>query len=176
MKRVFTMLLVMIITLSALPAEAACTTPGCVKRAALTAMDEAGSDVCLVIKPGKDGKSTGYMMYRYGKSAKCDRSGQVIVGRNEHIDKSRHYFFMRNREIEKKIERCGNFRWRYTSVIDCIEEPECIKVHSYIEYKKNGTWKTCKGVSKNTDGISMCKEFAHYLWSFADPGCPVVFM
>jgi hypothetical protein len=66
------------------------------------------------------------------------------------------------------------YRQRYTSNIICAEGAAFdIFVHSYVEYKQSNTWKVCKGASKNTDGLAMCKEFAEYLWSCADPGCPV---
>jgi len=162
-----------------MPAQAACTTPDCVKKAAEKAMNESGTDIAFVIKVGTDGKGTGYFMYRKNGKVHCDRSGQVIVGKNTKTKKCYHYYFHRNRDAEKKVESWTRgkvqYRWRYTSLIECSEEPG-FKVHSYIEYKNPGkAWATCKGVSKNTDGVSMCKEFAHYLWSMADNDCPVVF-
>ena len=162
-----------------MPAQAACTTPDCVKKAAEKAMNESGTDIAFVIKVGTDGKGTGYFMYRKNGKVHCDRSGQVIVGKNTKTKKCYHYYFHRNRDAEKKVESWTRgkvqYRWRYTSLIECSEEPG-FKVHSYIEYKNpSKAWQTCKGVSKNTDGVSMCKEFAHYLWSVADDDCPVVF-
>ena len=69
------------------------------------------------------------------------------------------------------------YRERYTSSIICAEGGAFdVFVHSYVEYKQGGAWKTCKGASKNTDGMAMCKEFSRYLWSCADPGCPVAIM
>ena len=173
-KKFLCMLLVMT-ALFSIPAEAACSTPACVKKAALAAMDEAGMDVAFVIKVDKTGKGTGYMMYRDGGKVKCDRSGQVILGKNTKVCKKYHYSFNRNRDAEKKLQTFDGYRWRYTSCIECTEEPGFM-VHSYIEYRQNGTWKTCKGTSKNTEGMAICKEFARYLWSMADPDCPVVFM
>ena len=179
MKKFTALLLALIIITSVIQAEAACTTPGCVKRAAQAAMDETGANVAFVVKIGTDGKGTGYMMYRAKGKVHCDRSGQIILGRNTKICKKYHYYFHRNRDAEKKVESWAKgkvqYRWRYTSLIECSEEPG-FKVHSYIEYKNPGkAWQTCKGTSKNTDGVSMCKEFAHYLWSMADDDCPVVF-
>ena len=172
------MMMVLIMAM-VMPAQAACTTPDCVKKAAEKAMNESGTDIAFVIKVGTDGKGTGYFMYRKNGKVHCDRSGQVIVGKNTKTKKCYHYYFHRNRDAEKKVESWAKgkvqYRWRYTSLIECSEEPG-FKVHSYIEYKNPGkAWQTCKGVSKNTDGVSMCKEFAHYLWSVADDDCPVVF-
>lgn len=183
-KRKAAALLVAVMILAAvLPAstQAACSTPGCVKEAAQTAMNETGEDTCFVVKTGKDGKGTGYFMYRQNGKVHCDRSGAVILGKNERIKKGYHYYFYRNREAEKKVETWKKngtcFRQRYTSYIECAEDADFgIQVHSYVEYKQAGSWKTCKGASKNTDGLGMCKEFARYLWSMADPDCPVVFM
>ena len=169
------MCLLLVVCLFSIPAEAACTTPGCVKRAAQAAMDETGANVAFVVKIGTDGKGTGYMMYRAKGKVHCDRSGQVILGRNTKINKTYHYSFYRNRDAEKKLQTFDGYRWRFTSYIECAED-DGFMVHSYIEYRQNGTWKTCKGVSKNTTGLAMCKEFARYLWSMADPDCPVVFM
>lgn len=177
MKKTIALLMALIIMAMALPAQAACSTPGCVKKAASEAMDESGMDVCLVVKlnSGCNGKGTAYMMYRDKGKVHCDRSGAVIVGKNTKICKKYHYYFHRNRDVEKKLQTFGNHRWRYTSFIECAERPG-FTVHSYIEYRQNGAWKTCKGAGKNVDGLAMCKEFAHYLWSMADDDCPVVFM
>lgn len=183
MKKAITILaIIAIIAAGIIPAydtEAACAATDRVKEAAMAAMNEAGADVCFVIEAGKDGRGTGYMMYKSGKRAKCDRTGAVIIGRNEHIKKCYHYSFYRNLDNEKKVttwkQDGTTYRWRYTSRIECAEEPG-LTVHSYTEYKHGGTWKTCKGVSKNRDGVSMCKEFARYLWSMADPDCPVIFL
>lgn len=182
-RKVVAILMAVMILAAVLPAytEAACSTPGCVKKAAQTAMNESGEDVCFVVKTGKDGKGTAYMMMRVKGKIKCDRSGAVILGKNEHIVKGYHYYFYRNRMSEKKIMNWKKngicFRQRYTSYIECAEGAAFgVMVHSYVEYKQNGSWKTCKGVSKNKDGLAMCQEFARYLWSCADPDCPVVFL
>lgn len=182
-KKIMALLLALIIMVSVLPAQAACTTPACVKKAAEKAMNESGIDVAFIVKldKGCTGKGTAYMMYRDGSKVHCDRSGQVIVGRNTPIKKFYHYSFYRNPLSEKKVMSWKangiQYRQRYTSNIECAEAA-CfnIFVHSYVEYKQNGSWQTCKGLSKNTDGMSMCKEFARYLWSCADPDCPVVFL
>ena len=168
------MALIIMATLT-VPASAACQTPGCVKKAAQAAMDESGTDVAFVVKIGTDGKGTGYMMYRSGGKVKCDRSGVVILGRNTKINKMYHYSFYRNRDAEKKLQTFDGYRWRYTSYVECAED-DGFTIHSYIEYRQGKSWKTCKGTSKNTEGMAMCKEFARYLWSMADPDCPVVFM
>ncbi len=182
-RKVIALLMAVMILAAVLPAstQAACSTPGCVKKAAQTAMNETGEDTCFVVKTGKDGKGTGYFMYRQGGKVHCDRSGAVILGKNERIKKGYHYSFYRNRAAEKKIMTWKvsgvSFRQRYTSYIECAEDADFgIQVHSYVEYKQGGSWKTCKGASKNTDGLGMCKEFARYLWSMADPDCPVVFV
>lgn len=182
-KKIMALLLVLIITGSVLPAQAACTTPACVKKAAEKAMNESGIDIAFIVKldKGCTGKGTAYMMYRDGSKVHCDRSGLVIVGRNTPIKKFYHYSFYRNQLSEKKVmswkQNGIQYRQRYTSNIECAEAA-CfnIFIHSYVEYKQNGSWQTCKGLSKNTDGMSMCKEFARYLWSCADPDCPVVFL
>ena len=176
MKKLTALLLVLMVVAShAMATYAACTAPACVKKAAEKAMNEIGIDVAFIVKVDKTGKGTGYMMYREKGKVHCDRSGQVILGKNTKICKRYHYYFHRNRDAEKKLQTFGNHRWRYTSFIECAERPG-FTVHSYIEYRQNGTWKTCKGVSKNTEGLSMCKEYAHYLWSMADSDCPVVFV
>lgn len=182
-KKIMALLLVLIIMVSVIPAQAATTAPACVKKAAEKAMNESGMDVAFIVKldKGCTGKGTGYMFYRAKGKAVCDRSGQVIVGRNTPVKKCYHYSFYRNQLSEKKVmswkQGKVQYRQRYTSNIECAEAA-CfnIFVHSYVEYKQNGSWHTCKGLSKNTDGMSMCKEFARYLWSCADPDCPVVFL
>jgi len=182
-KKIMALLLVLAIMAAVLPTQAACTAPGCVKKAAIQAMNESGMDVAFIVKldKGCTGKGTGYMFYRAKGKVVCDRSGQVIVGKNTPVKKCYRYSFYRNQLSEKKVmswkENGVQYRQRYTSNIECAEAA-CfnIFVHSYVEYKQNGSWQTCKGLSKNTDGMSMCKEFAHYLWSCADPDCPVVFL
>ena len=177
--------MLLVILCNTIPASAACQTPGCVKRAALTAMDESGMDICLVIKlnSGCNGKGTAYMMYKNSKGkVHCDRSGAVIVGKNEKVRKNYHYSAYRNRAAEKDLVSWKNgkiqYRERYISFIECAEGAAFnLMIHSYIEYKNPGAeWKICKGVSRNVDGVAMCKEFAHYLRSMLDPDTPVVFL
>lgn len=177
-------LVMMVMMLAVMPAQAACSTPNCVKKAAEKAMNESGMDIAFIIKlnKGNSGKGTAYFMYRKNGKVHCDRSGQVIIGKNEHVNKKYHYSFYRNRDAEKKVVdwKVGKvqYRWRYTSYIECAEGA-CfnLTMHSYIEYKSCGkAWQTCKGTTKNTDGVAACKEFCRYLWSMADPDCPVVFM
>ena len=185
MRKITALLLTLAIMASiSVPASAACQTPGCVKRAAQTAMDESGMDVCLVIKldSGCNGKGTAYMMYRTGRKVKCDRSGSVIVGKNERIRKKYHYFAYRNRSYETRVtvwnEGGTRYRYRWGIIFECAEDADHnLDAHSYIEYKVPGnTWATCKGASRNVDGVAMCKEFAHYLRSMLDPDCPVIFL
>ena len=167
-----------------MPTQATCSTPGCVKKAAQKAMDENDSDICLVVKldSGCNGKGTAYMMYRTAGRVKCDRSGAVIVGKNERIRKKYHYFAYRNRAYEEKVTSWNGdgirYRYRWNIIWECAEDADYnLDAHSYIEYKNPGAaWATCKGVSKNTDGVAMCKEFAHYLRSMLDPDCPVIFL
>lgn len=183
-KKLMALLLALIIMVSVLPAQAATTAPACVKTAAKTAMDKSGMDICFVVKIDRTGKGTGYMMYRKKGQIKCDRSGQVILGKNTlaRLNKNYHYSFYRNRLSEKKVmswkQGKVQYRQRYTSNIECAEGAAFnVFVHSYVEYKESGrAWKTCKGTSKNTDGLAMCQEFARYLWSCADPDSPVVFL
>ena len=180
-KRLTALVMVMMIMASVLPVSAACSTPGCVKKAAQQVMDREGTDICFVVKVGKNGKGTAYFMYRRNGKVHCDRSGQVILGKETKVKKCNHYYFNRNRDAEKKVESWKQngiqYRWRYTSFIECAEDADyAIKVHSYIEYKKCGEWKVCKGTSKNTKGLAGCKEFMHYLWSMADDDCPVAFI
>ena len=182
-KRIVTLLLVLAIMGSVIPAQAACSTPGCVKKAAQTAMVETGMGVCLVVKTDKTGKGTAYMMTMTKKgNAKCDRSGAVILGKNTKVKKGYTYFFLRNYYFEKNVttwkSKGVQYRWRYQMRIDCDQDADYgMTLHSYIEYKNPGkAWKTCKGASKNVDGIATCKEFANYLRSMADPDCPVVFI
>jgi hypothetical protein len=183
-KKIMALLLVLIITASVLPAQAATTAPACVKSAAKAAMDRSGMKICFVVKIGSTGKGTAYMMRLKNGKTVCDRSGAVILGKNTlyRLNKGYHYSFYRSRNIEKKLMtwKTGStrYRQRYTSNIECSEGASFnVFVHSYVEYKQSGrTWKVCKGLSKNTDGLAMCKEFARYLWSCADPDCPVVFL
>lgn len=175
-------LVVMVMVLAVMPTQAACSTPNCVKKAAEKAMSESGMDVALIIKTGKSGKGTAYMMVKKKGKVHCDRSSQVIIGKNEHIKKCYHYSFYRNRDAEKKVMNWTKgkvqYRERYTSYIECAEGAAFnLMFHSYIEYKNPGkAWQTCKGASKNVDGIAACKEFCRYLWSMADPDTPVVFL
>lgn len=185
MKKLIALLMALIIMATlTVPASAACQTPGCVKKAALTAMDDNDTDLCLVIKLEKGcyGKGMAYMMYRKNGKAHCDRSGQIIVGKNSKVRKNFHYFVNRNRNFEKDVtswKKSGiQYRYRWNTIIECAEDSDFnLMIHSYIEYKNpRASWATCKGVSKNKDGIAMCKEFAHYLRSMLDPDTPVVFL
>lgn len=184
MKKAITILMVIMILAAVLPArtEAAATAPADVKTKAAAVMRETGSDVAFIIKLGADRKGTAYMFYKNPKGKViCDRSGAVILGKNTPYNKSYHYSFYRNRASEFEIMKWKKggtqYRERYTSNIICAEGGAFdIFIHSYVEYKQGGAWKTCKGASKNTDGMAMCKDFARYLWSCADPGCPVVIM
>lgn len=169
----FLCMLLIVMALAYIPAEAA-TVPADVKAAAK------GTAQCFVIKVGKDGRGTGYMM-RKTKAGKyvCDRSGAVILGKDQAVYRSGHYSFYRNRNIEKRVMTWTKddvkYRQRYTSFIECAEGAAFdIMVHSYVEYKQDGVWKTGKGPSKNRNGLAMCRTFAEYLWSCADPGCKVV--
>lgn len=185
MRKVITILMMAVILAAVLPAgtEAAVTAPADVKAKAAAVMRENGSDVSFIIKLGADRKGTAYMFYRSPKGKViCDRSGAVILGKNNPYNKSYHYSFYRNRasefEIMKWKKGSTQYRERYTSSIICAEGAAFdIFIHSYVEYKESGkAWKTCKGASKNVDGMAMCKEFARYIWSCADPGCPVAIM
>lgn len=182
MKKYAALLMALIIMVSVIPARAAVTAPACVKTRAAQLMKETGSDTAFIIKLGADRKGTAYMFYKNPKGKViCDRSGAVILGKNTPYNKSYHYSFYRNRASEFEIMKWKKggtqYRERYTSNIICAEGGAFdIFVHSYVEYKQGTTWKTCKGASKNTDGMAMCKEFARYLWSCADPGCPVAIM
>ena len=172
-KRIALMLAMIILVLAAVPAEAAA--PAEIRSAAAAAMVRTGKSECFVIRTNRAGKGTAYMMRKSRGKIICDRSGTVILGKNTKINKKYHYSFYRNRDAEKKLQTFDGYRWRYTSYVECAEEPGFM-VHSYIEYRQGKSWKTCKGVSKNTTGLAMCKEFARYLWSMADHDCPVVFM
>lgn len=185
MKKIIALLMALVILASiTMPTQAACSTPGCVKKAAEKAMNQNDADICLVIKldKGCSGKGTAYMMYRDKGKVHCDRSGAVIVGKNERIRKKYHYFVYRNRAYEENVtswKKSGiQYRTRWNTYIECAEDADMnLMLHSYIEYRNPGAaWATCKGVSKNTDGIAMCKEFAHYLRSMLDPDCPVIFL
>lgn len=183
-KKLLAMALAIVLLFALIPAgtEAATTAPACVKTRAAQLMKETGSDTAFVIKLNSDRKGTAYMFYKTPKGKViCDRSGAVILGKNTPYNKSYHYSFYRNRASEFEIMKWKKggtqYRERYTSNIICAEGGAFdIFVHSYVEYKQGGTWKTCKGASKNTDGMAMCKEFSRYLWSCADPGCPVAIM
>ena len=182
-KRIVTLLLALAIMGSVIPAQAACSTPGCVKRTATALMNETGTDICFIVKTDKSGKGTAYMMVKNSKGkVKCDRSGAVILGKNTKVKKCYTYFFNRNRDFEQNVTTWKSngvqYRWRYQMRIDCDQDADYgMTIHSYIEYKNCGkAWQTCKGTSKNVDGIAACKEFVRYLRSMADPDCPVVFM
>lgn len=184
MRKVITILMTIMIMAAVLPArtEAAVTAPADVKAKAAAVMRETGKSQVFIIKTDQTGKGTAYMMRKTAKGKTvCDRSGAVILGKNEVVLKSYAYAFDRNRDTEKTImswtQNGVKHRQRYTSFIECTNAPAfTIMVHSYVEYKQGSTWKTCKGLSKNKNGLAMCKEFARYLWSCADPGCPVAFM
>lgn len=179
MKKIVALLLALIIMTSVLPTYAATTAPTKVTTTAKKLMRDNGTESCFIIKLKSDRTGTAYMMRKTSKGKiVCDRSGAVILGKNTPYNKNYHYSFYRNRASEFKTMKWKQngiqYRQRYTSNIICAEGAAFdIFVHSYVEYKQNGTWKTCKGASKNTDGLAMCKEFAEYLWSCADPGCPV---
>lgn len=184
MQKVITILMLVVILAAVMPerTEAAATAPADVKAKAAAVMQETGKAQAFIVKTDQTGRGTAYMMRKTSRGkVVCDRSGAVILGRNEVVLKSYAYAFDRCRDTEKKVmswtQAGTKYRQRYTSFVECTNAPAfTIMIHSYVEYKQNGSWQTCKGLSKNTDGMSMCKEFARYLWSCADPGCPVVFM
>lgn len=184
MRKVVTILMTIMILAAVLPArtEAASTAPADVKAKAAAVMQETGKTQVFIVKTDSTGRGTGYMMRKTSRGkVVCDRSGAVILGKNEVVLKSYAYAFDRNRDTEKTVmswtQNGVKHRQRYTSFIECTNAPAfTIMVHSYVEYKQGGSWKTCKGLSKNKNGLAMCKEFAHYLWSCADQGCPVRFM
>ena len=184
MRKVITILMTIMILAAVLPArtEAASTAPADVKVKAAAVMRETGKAQAFIIKTDQTGRGTAYMMRKTSRGkVVCDRSGAVILGKNEVILKSYAYAFDRCRDTEKKVmswtQNGVKHRQRYTSFVECTNAPAfTIMIHSYVEYKQGSTWKTCKGLSKNKNGLAMCKEFAHYLWSTADPGCPVAFM
>lgn len=185
MKKLTALLLALIIMVSVIPTQAAVTAPACVKTRATQLMKESGSDVAFVVKLGTDRKGTGYMFYKNARGkVVCDRSGTVILGKNTPYKKSYTYHFYRNfnfeynnRKMSWKIGRT-QYEQAWPINIECDQVAEySFLVHGYVRYKEPGrAWKTCKGASKNTDGVAMCQEFARYLRSCADDGCPVAFM
>jgi len=184
MRKVITILMTIMILAAVLPArtEAAVTAPADVKTRAAAVMQETGKTQTFIVKTDQTGRGTAYMMRKTSRGkVVCDRSGAVILGKNEVVLKSYAYVFDRNRDTEKTVmnwtQNGVKHRQRYTSFIECTNAPAfTVMVHSYVEYKQGGSWKTCKGLSKNKNGLAMCKGYADYLWSCADPGCPVVFM
>ena len=185
MRKVITILMTIMILAAVLPARTEASTvsaPADVKAKAAAVMRETGKAQAFIVKTDQTGRGTAYMMRKTSRGkVVCDRSGSVILGKNEVILKSYAYAFDRCRDTEKKVmswTQAGiKYRQRYTSFVECTNAPAfTVMIHSYVEYKQGGAWKTCKGLSKNKNGMAMCKEFAHYLWSTADPGCPVVLM
>jgi hypothetical protein len=184
MRKVITILMTIMILAAVLPTrtEAAVTAPADVKAKAAAVMQETGKAQAFIVKTDQTGRGTAYMMRKTSRGkVVCDRSGSVILGKNEVVLKSYAYAFDRCRDTEKTVmnwtQNGVKHRQRYTSFVECTNAPAfTIMIHSYAEYKQGGAWKTCKGLSKNKNGLAMCKEFAHYLWSCADPGCPVAFM
>lgn len=186
-KVIITSLLIVMLILAAgavpIGAQAACSTPTCVKKAATAAMDENDINIAFVIKTDKKGKSIGYMMYRDKGRVKCDRSGTVIIGKNTNIRKNYHYYVYRNNNAEKKIiswtKNKIQHRTKWNTCVECAEDMDYgFYFHSYDETKSSGkaVWKVHKGACKNVDGVAMCEKFAHYLRSMLDPDCPVIFI
>lgn len=179
-KRIALMLATIILVLAAVPVEAAA--PAEIRSAAAAAMARTGKSECFVIRTNRAGKGMAYMMRKSRGKIICDRSGTVILGKNEHVNKGYTYSFYRNKASEKRImswKQGGvSYRQRYTSHIECDQGAAFnVMIHSYVEYKQSGrAWKVCKGTSRNTYGLAMCREFARYLWSCADPECPVIFL
>ena len=188
MKKLIALLIASLMALAILstitaPAQAAVSAPRCVKTAAEQAMRDSGMDCAFVIKVGAGGKGTGYMFYKNSKGkAICDRSGQVIIGKNTKIYKKAHYYFYRNFDFEYNNKAMywtkSGKKYRQKWSINVTSEFAAFDflVHGYVEEKVGSTWKIHKGVSQNRDGISMCQEFARYLRSCADPGCRVIFL
>ena len=179
MKKLVALLLALVIMTSVLPTYAATTAPTKVTTTAKRLMKESNTDSCCVISLNANRKGTAYMMRktRRGKIV-CDRKSAVILGKNTPYNKKFHYSFYRNRASEFDVmnwKKNGvQYRQRWTLTIECEEGAAFdIFVHSYVEYKQGRIWKTCKTAGKNTDGLAGCKDFTHYLWSCADPGCPV---
>ena len=178
-------LLLMVMIFAVMPTQAAVSVPACVKTKATQLMRESGMDVAFVVKIGSDRKGTGYMFYRNAKGkVVCDRKGTVILGKNTPYKKSYTYRFYRNFNFEynTKVMKWNVGRTQYEQDwpinVECDQVAEYgFLVHGYVRYKAPGkAWTTCKGASRNTDGLAMCKEFARYLRSCADDGCPVAFM
>ena len=86
-------------------------------------------------------------------------------------------FEYNNRKMSWKIGRT-QYEQAWPINIECDQVAEySFLVHGYVRYKEPGrAWKTCKGASRNTNGLAMCERFARYLRSCADDGCPVAFM
>lgn len=179
------LIVVLVFAAGAVPIEsqAAVYSPNCVKVAAEKAMKESGLDVAFVVKlNGNNGKGTGYMMYRNRKGkVVCDRSGQVILGKDTPFYPEGNYYFYRNRNIEKKVmtwTKDGVKHRQYWSLNVENDKGAAFGFlfHSYVEKKVNGVWKAYKGTKSNRDGMAACKEFVHYLRSCADPGCRIIFI
>lgn len=185
MKKYAALLLALIIMVSVIPAQAAVTAPACVKTRATQLMRESGMDVAFVIRLTDGRKGTAYMFYKTPKGKViCDRSGQVILGKNTPYKKSYTYHFYRNfnfeynnRKMSWKIGRT-QYEQAWPINIECDQVAEYgFLVHGYVRYRAPGkAWTTCKGASKNTYGLAMCQEFVRYLRSCADDGCPVAIM
>ena len=102
-KKLLAMALVLVMMFALIPAgtDAAVTAPAAVKTKATQLMRESGMDVAFVVKLGDNRKGTGYMFYKNSRGKViCDRSGQVILGKNTSYKKSYTYHVYRNFSFE----------------------------------------------------------------------------
>lgn len=167
MKKTMMILLTMILMLSALPVQAGTTKiPARVRNAVNNCIDENGR--CIVI----DSSADRMYLFRKTKTGKwsLQESFRCVCGDGLRTD--RHYFLLRSKDTDRRTVKSGNKSWEYEVTIDCYEEPECKKLHSYVSVKG----KVKKDHKSNRFGICICTKNAKTVYEKYKNGTAVMFL
>ena len=167
MKRFLIMVLILVFMVP-VPAQAATKIPAKIERALDKAIEDNGRAIVIDQRNSR--------IYLFKKNCRgswvLKKSGRCIV--SQKLCKSRHYVLMRNADYDMMAWGTGNERWSYGMIIDCYERPASIVIHSYTERYTGRTWVKDKSRAGNDFGIAVCEELARYIWRYYSDGTAVM--
>ena len=159
-------LLTMILMLTVLPVQAGTKVPARVRNAVNNCIDENGR--CIVI----DSSADKMYIFRKTKTGKWSLQDSFRCVCGDGLRTDRHYFLLRSKDTDRRTVRSGNRSWEYEVTIDCYEEPECKKLHSYVSVKG----KVKKDHKSNNIGICICTKNAKFVYEKCKNGTAVMFL
>lgn len=167
MKKLFILILTLILITTPIPTEASTKVPSKVTNAVERCVNENGR--CIVVDQSS-GKM--YLFKQCKGQWKLKKSFRCIVSTK--LCRSKHYFLHRSDDIDLYAFGADSDRWSYGIYVDCYEEPKSILIHSYTDHYNGRTWTTKKSPMYNTFGISVCEKNAKYIWDHYGDGTAVM--